>query len=841
MFQNNNQKIVNKIAMRSFKANRLRNIFTILAIILTTVLITSVFTMGISLMESFKQSELRMYGHYAHGNFKLLTTEQYEKIKKHPLVKEYGMGIMVSNADNNVFMKKPCEIWYLDKNDAKYRFSTPTIGKLPEKENEIAMETWVLDMLEVPHKLGSTVNLEYRITDKQYKKKFELSGFWEGNKNLAIAGTAIVSMDFINKNLSHINQMESIKNNDYIGLISMGVMFDSEVGIDNKMNQIVTDMGYEARRGYPPKYINYGEHPAYHSRNLTDITVLLPYMAIILLVMFSGYLLIYNIFYISVVRDTRFYGLLKTVGTTSKQLKKIITKQALLLSVIGIPLGIIIGYFTGGIATRLSTKTLILECYVISKNPSIFIGSAIFSLITVLISCKKPRKVASKISPIEAVKYAGVINSSKKIVKNNSKGVKLHKMAFFNIFRNKKKAFIVLISLSLSMIVFNFFYSLIAGYNVEKKLIEYIHSDFVVADSSIYNQYNASDMNYIPEDVYSKIKKIGNIEDLNRVYYEHIRSTLSDIEKEFIEKNKNNEKIEHYEAMEELIEHGIIDKDMFGIEINGVDVFTDDLVKKGHIDKEKFATGKFCLIGEHFYPYYDAGDKITIKTNEGKEKTLEIMAIVSPYIYTTRRYSTGGYGIYLPDNTFKELITNPKIIELDIYSKNIEELQIKKDLKKIISNYDNLLLKSKEDFIYELKTMINTISTIGFTLSGIIAIIGILNFVNTTITGIIARRQEFAMLEAVGMTKKQLKKMITFEGLYYGLITIFISSTLGSLVVNFLINLLGESFGIESYKFDIIPLILSALIVGVISLVIPRLSYKSISKSTVIERLREIE
>ncbi|WP_454052699.1 ABC transporter permease [Clostridium sp. Marseille-Q7071] len=217
------------------------------------------------------------------------------------------------------------------------------------------------------------------------------------------------------------------------------------------------------------------------------------------------------------------------------------------------------------------------------------------------------------------------------------------------------------------------------------------------------------------------------------------------------------------------------------------------------------------------------------------------MAIVSPYIYTTRRYSTGGYGIYLPDNTFKELITNPKIIEIDIYSENIEELQIKKNLKKIISNYDNLLLKSKEDFIYELKTMINTISTIGFTLSGIIAIIGILNFVNTTITGIIARRQEFAMLEAVGMTKKQLKKMITFEGLYYGLITIFISSTLGSLIVNFLINLLGESFGIESYKFDIIPLILSALIVGVISLVIPRLSYKSISKSTVIERLREIE
>lgn len=841
MFQNNNQKIVNKIAMRSFKVNRLRNIFTILAIILTTVLITSVFTMGISLMESFKQSELRVYGHYAHGNFKLLTTEQYEKIKKHPLVKEYGMGIMVSNADNKVFMKKPCEIWYLDKNNAKYRFSTPTTGKLPEKENEIAMETWVLDMLEVPHKLGSTVNLEYKVKGKQYKKEFELSGFWEGNKNLAIAGAAIVSMDFINKNLSHINEMESIKNNDPTGLISMGVMFDSEVGIDDKMNQIVTDMGYEAKRGYPPKYINYGEHPVYHSRNLTDITVLLPYIAIILLVMFSGYLLIYNIFYISVVRDTRFYGLLKTVGTTSKQLKNIITKQALLLSVIGIPLGIIIGYFTGSIGTKLSTRNLTLEYYVISKNPLIFIGSAIFSLITVLISCRKPRKVASKISPIEAIKYTGV-HSSKSIIKKETKGAKLHKMAFSNIFRNRKKAFVVLISLSLSIIVFNFFYNVITGYNVETKLVEQIHSDFAVADSEIYNHYlNIGDINYIPEEVYNKIKNVHDIKDVNRVYYKPIVNTLSNIEREFLERNKDNEEIQHYEYIKDSLTNNKVKKDVFGININGVDVFTDNLVKKGHIDKAKFATGEFCLVGNYFYPYYDVGDKITVTTDDGKEKTLEIMAIVNQYIYTIGRYSTDGYSIYLPTNAFKEIMKNPEIIAIDIYSEDRKELEIEKELKEIIADYDNLQLKSKQDYIDELKTFIYTISTIGFTLSGVIAIIGILNFVNTMITSIIARRQEFAMLEAVGMTKKQLKRMLTFEGLYYALITIFIASTLGSIIVYFLITSLGESFGIESYKFDIIPLVLSTLIVGTISLIIPRLSYKSISKSTIIERLREIE
>lgn len=99
MYQNNNKAIVNKLAKRSIRANRIRNIFAIVAIILTTVLFTSVFTIGISMMKSIEYSTMRQVGTSAHGGFKYLTTEQYEILKGHKDIKEYGIVIPVSGAE----------------------------------------------------------------------------------------------------------------------------------------------------------------------------------------------------------------------------------------------------------------------------------------------------------------------------------------------------------------------------------------------------------------------------------------------------------------------------------------------------------------------------------------------------------------------------------------------------------------------------------------------------------------------------------------------------------------------------------------------------------------------
>lgn len=124
--------------------------------------------------------------------------------------------------------------------------------------------------------------------------------------------------------------------------------------------------------------------------------------------MLSGYLIIYNIFYISVNGDIKFYGLLKTIGTTNKQLKRIVRCQAFLLALIGIPVGLAVGYGISALIVPMVLSITSIEDNIMSISPLIFIGSGIFTLITVWISCIKPCKLVSRISPVEATRYTAV-------------------------------------------------------------------------------------------------------------------------------------------------------------------------------------------------------------------------------------------------------------------------------------------------------------------------------------------------------------------------------------------------------------------------------------------------
>ena len=121
-------------------------------------------------------------------------------------------------------------------------------------------------------------------------------------------------------------------------------------------------------------------------------------VAVLALILLTGYLIIYNVFHISVAGDIRFYGLLKTIGTTPRQLRRIIRTQALLLSLIGIPVGLLLGWLLGGILTPVIVARLDGVSSVVSVSPVLFVGAALFALVTVLISCRRPGRLAGKVS-----------------------------------------------------------------------------------------------------------------------------------------------------------------------------------------------------------------------------------------------------------------------------------------------------------------------------------------------------------------------------------------------------------------------------------------------------------
>ena len=170
----------------------------------------------------------------------------------------------------------------------------------------------------------------------------------------------------------------------------------------------------------------------------------------------------HNIFQISVIQDIQSYGQLKTLGTTRRQIKKLISKQVMRLSCIGIPIGLLIGFFIGrSLVPFLMNGTAYTAAagIKVSVNPLIFIGSAIFAWITVYISVRKPAKIAGTVSPVEAIRYtendASAFKGKKAITKKSTHGAQIYRMALANLGRNKKRTILVIVSMTLSLVLFN--------------------------------------------------------------------------------------------------------------------------------------------------------------------------------------------------------------------------------------------------------------------------------------------------------------------------------------------------------------------------------------------------
>jgi len=148
---------------------------------------------------------------------------------------------------------------------------------------------------------------------------------------------------------------------------------------------------------------------------------------------------------------------------------------------------------------------------------------------------------------------------------------------------------------------------------------------------------------------------------------------------------------------------------------------------------------------------------------------------------------------------------------------------------------------SKAVQVTEFNGMRNLILSVGGILSAMIGLIGILNFVNSMLTSIITRRREFAMLQSIGMTKRQFRSMLCLEGLYYAVGTIVLSLTLGILSSLFIVRGLAGGLWFFSYQFVIMPLAICCPIFILISLLIPNIACSGAMKESVVERLREAE
>ena len=149
--------------------------------------------------------------------------------------------------------------------------------------------------------------------------------------------------------------------------------------------------------------------------------------------------------------------------------------------------------------------------------------------------------------------------------------------------------------------------------------------------------------------------------------------------------------------------------------------------------------------------------------------------------------------------------------------------------------------QSKDSLRREFEGMITVIATIGIAMAVIIALVGMLNFINAIITQIISRKREFAMLQSIGMTNAQLQKTLICEGISYVVIAGAISFVLGSLISWAVLRALNNVILFFEYRFQIMPFVIMMPVLVLVAVLAPVAAYRNLRKKSIVERLRESE
>lgn len=792
-----NQSVVSKLSINHLKKYKGRAVITIIAIILTCIMLTSVLTITATVIESTEYSRAMQSGSLYHGVFKQLDDKDISKVAEHYLVDSYGISTVIGFLKPGSGDMRHYEVRTMSLNYIKASFLTPIYGELPKAKNEVVVDEALLDILDKEYDLNQDIPLKLQIGNKVIEENFLVTGISKSNK-FSTTGFIIVSEEFKNQYQKKLNGAE-----DY-GKTDVGVMFSSKFSIERKMMEVLSDFGEDFSE------VEFGINWAYiNNESKFEFRDLLVYSLLILMIMVSGYLFIYNIYYISVNKDIKYFGLLKAIGMTNSQIRKLVYLQGGLLYLISLPIGLFLGFLLGNRIVPYVLSSLLTEMVETSLNPWIYVFASGLTLITVYLSCMKPAKIAGNISPIEAVRLSKVKYTRNKV--SRVSGGKIYKMAWVNIWRSKNKTLLVVLSITLSLVILSGAQVLINDFSPEKSLEKLIGSDYLIADSTYFNyvfksqQIPSSIFDFLPEESYGFYRDKNTIE-------------LTEIQRNGIIEKSSNDKSQADGYINIGAEN--LKKAKMAIELFGADPYIIDKLKPyviaGEIpnqlkENQIIIDNRLFTSGQGIDLDFKIGEKITMS-----DKSYTIVAKVTDlplYLYdqSFRGYTVQGF-------------TGQKTGDLMSIMVNGDI-----DVKLLEKRFPSSVINSRQTYIEASRKYLLVVKIIGYSLSLILSLIGVMNFLNMISTSIIARDYEFAVLESIGMTKMQLQKLFAYEGFYIVFMALLMSGICSMLIA----ALKGQYFLPSLFK----PFYIVAVILMIITSVIPVVMYKQLNKKNLVNRL----
>lgn len=844
-----NQKVIRNLSDKSFRASHTRNTIAVLAIALTSMLFTTLFTIGLGSVENFQQQTMRQSGGDSHGVIKDITMEEYEALKDHPLIKESAAcEVLADNVANPEFLKRHVELWYVPEYHYPHRYLEIEEGRAPEKADEVLVDEVTIELLGLPKETDQeiTLSLQVGMADPAAEDRtFTVTGILKADPAMN-TGFVVTSEDYLTK---YAEEIKAAEREEYAmtGRIDMDVNFSNSFNIQKKLEQVITESGYSVTEG-DKNYLSSNVNWAYVSDGAQSDPMTMGAVAGgLFIILLTGYLIIYNVFQISVVKDIRYYGLLKTIGTTGRQIRKIVRRQAWKLAVAGIPLGLVTGFFVGkGIVPLVVERSAYQGSDVqVSLNPWIFAGAILFSLATVWISTRKPARIAGRVSPIEAVRYTEDQNEKKK-EKKGTDGGKLWRMALSNLARSKGRTVIVILSLSLSVILLNSIFTVTSSFSMDQFLKKFVVSDFLIANAEYFNSEYYGVKEGIEEISLSEsfiraCEEEDGFERGGRLYmsnevgleaetYQPTENVMTDENGEFYNMF-GSEKVPYQRN-----EDGNYRTTFYGLEdypLEKAEPFEGETDLS--VIKEKLATGKYLLgavatddndqvIEDEIY--YHAGDHVTLVMKDGEKREFEILSLIKENYYGLTNRMGSQFAFYTTADVFLSMESPDYLMSYEFDVEDGREAQFEEFLENYTTTQEPLMhYESKQKWLDEFNGLTGLFTLVGGVLTMVVGVIGILNFVNATLTGIVTRKREFAIMEAIGMTKRQLTRMLMLEGLYYAGFTILCSLAGGCLLSVTLVRILADGMWFMEYQFILWPMLIVFPILLLLGVLVPYLAY----------------
>ena len=862
-------KVLDELTIKTLLLNKKRSIVTIIGIILSVALITAVSSMVVSFRESLIDYEKNKNGDY-HYSFAKVKQDEIKEFKNNRYIESYELveDIGYSRLENSQNNYKPyIKILGIDSSSYKSLGIELIEGTYPKKTDEIVIPRHLKTNARVEYKVGDTITLnigkrmsgDYELTqnnpyDSEIKeelknittKEYKIVGIIErpadGIEPYTAPGYTMITMPTNNKDNYYTIYVrytkKGLKNQEEVTVNI--IRMDEKLFKDKQnLNPNNIDEYEEAYNNSKYETTNHGYLIALETNTFGDGTMKalgLIATIVIIIVIVTSVFCIKNSFNISITEKIKDYGMLSSIGATSKQIKKSVYHEAFILGIIGIPIGIISGILAAYtliiiVNKLLSSADMIVEGFLIFKTSFIaIILSILLSTITIYLSSRKGAKIASKTSPITAIRGNNEIKITSKKVKSPKYISKLFgvggDISYKNIKRNKKKYRTTVISIIVCVSVYialsYFINTAFRAVKLEYGECSYNLSLYSFSSKENYNEdYN----NFI------KVSKLDNIKK-----YSLVRT--SPFEVKGIKFTPDAIKYAGYTEndQETIISLLSVGKEEYLRYLKKLNLSYDNAKDKIILINNSISESEETNYKKIEYDLIDIKNGETLNGKIGiKNYSIEVAKVTNQRPLGYENYYGTGLGV-ISDEFIENLDKNDSI-QMFIESNDADKLQ--DDIDKIIkkspnSDYSVTNVDANVKSAQSLYTVI-AIFLYGFII--VIALIGVTNIFNTITTSISLRRREFATLKSVGMTSKEFNRMIFLESFFYCTKSLIIGIPIGIGLSCLFYIALTNRIGIK-YTLPYKGIIISIIIVFILIFTLMKYSVNKLKDNNIIETIR---